>query len=622
MPNRVTIREPIPSPIESFGKVFLEIFKSAVGNQDPARDSLLFVPINSLNLALLDEDVTRAKRSIEETDVQLGSMLRLILEHNDFQLYRSTIHFLSVSLVATDLAQLGYDLDSMILSNLGLALPQNRKLIESLRFVLHFESGIRFERVFEMYQSFAHSLEVSGEKDKQNVLREFREEAIAFYTNSLLLRLFFLASVNVLFRYREQEYLFDATSYLTELWHHTRPEDADATILNVTPVFTDPLRLTMLYLYGGAGNRLWEEIYGFRDFHGIKKYAVQSYLLGLAKIGKSIAAPTHSQLKTLAENALWDELGELYRLADDFLNEMKNDMFQHQLTEITKLQLDSFIDRNREIKDGRSWHDQLMQVINEAQTSFLDAKQMIEGYLPVDDKKVADCIANINTSYQKYSLVERAATPFACRTQEECESLRVLGGNFVVPKDCFVRPSNVIVLWDDYGRRVAELERSHIAATLSGITPSRVVEEYDPDRICDVIIETARNQSAPNLVFMPLDLLTEWEKRLRVEYTPNPTLSLSNAKLELVYVLKDSSFQDIAILDKLKCQWLYEDFHGSRLEVHVELSSHESNKVSIDIRNRGLFVPRDGGVQVVKLPTRPPELEQAETAKESSPVSS
>jgi len=600
------------TPSQVFLERLLVLFEKAVKDRDPSRESLMQIPLGPLNRSLLSGDITVTRQIIER---QLDRMLRLILQEDDFELFKTTISLLATSLVIEDLTQLALHIDASIyeavrLFKLDPAESQNRKNINSLRFILSHGSGKRFDSILTMPQRLAQLRPSSLADVKDFPLKETMDQVLRFYANSLLLRIFFLASVNVLFEYSQQR--IDAGTYLTELWHYTRPEDADAIILNVTPVPTDPVWLTLLYLYGGIGSRLWYENYYFRDFHGTAKYVRQSYLLGLAKIGKPILPPSPSELKDLAEVELWREMGELYEFIDDFLTETSSESFRRELKELPKLQLDAFITRGRPIRlemKEQSWYDDLNRTIEEARKGFSTAMETITAYLPLDEKKKEECITTIENTYLKESVVDGVAVPAPCDIETE-RSLKTFSNRFpTVPKNCLLGPARVYcnLIWDEIGRDIATQETRYILdVALNVVHPSTTVDGYNPDQIWntleDQVSQMIRAQNKPNLAFVPLPLLMDWTKGRKVSFAPEETLILSDAQLKVVHSWKKLPFKDILVVNKSLCKWPFQMFDGKRLRTCIIA---ETSTVRIDVQSRGMFIPQPEGIRIIKLPACP-----------------
>src|SRR5208337_2786641 len=104
-----------------------------------------------------------------------------------------------------------------------------------------------------------------------------------------------------------------------------------------------------------------------------------------------------------------------------------------------------------------------------------------------------------------------------------------------------------------------------------------------------------------NLALVPLNLMMDWVRTFKVKYEPRSTLSFPEAKLKLVSSWDRWNFHDIVIIDRNRCQWLYEEFNGKRLDTSI-MSGKTGPTVQINVRARGKFVPDPKGTRCLQLP--------------------
>ena len=602
----------VKTPLESFDQVVLTMFKEAVKNRDPNRDSLMLTVTNAIQMTLYRPkmDTLLAKSLIEDQiELQLDRMFRIIVESNDFELFKSAVHFLTVTVSHNVSMLAGMIEDSMWQTIMSaptyMTDPQIKKEIERIRFTLKY-SGREFTRILQLDESIdqlrSKTIGNHGKSDQEH------RDVLELYANTLLLRLSFMISVGLLFQLRQGRLERNAlTTYLTELWHHTTPEDADAVIVNVPPVPTDPLWLTLLYLYGGVNSGIWVDRYNFEDFHGTTKYVIQSYLLLLAKTAGPIPTPSDSEIGTYAQLELWDELGELHELARDFLWKTKSDDFTEELTALKTLRVDDFVMRNRLSRPDRTWCDDLAVTVEDARKRFMHVEQLILMHLPIDSEKVDEFTSQIGAAYKEESDLENLAVLTRCET-DQLSSLKSFNVKFTASKDSFIKNSNVYGDWREMGRSIAWAEKMHAYEEASkNRTPSFVFETYNPDQILNAVTQEVGNlvaaETKPSLAFVPLPLFTEWTMRHinSISYDKGRILRLPQASLHLILSWRGFSFQDIVILDGTRCQWLYEEFSGSRVKCSVAQTASQLDKVEVDAQSRGLFVPGPDGIGVIKL---------------------
>jgi hypothetical protein len=595
--------------VEAFHGTVLSIFQEAVARRDPHRASLVLVPVEALTISLIHESSATSQR-IAQVDLLLNRMLRTILRSDDFQLFKELINSMSLSIVLESQEQLLSELDAITwraVSELHLTLVgEIGAEIEALRFAMRFTSAIQFDSIPELPRRFESILSSVRSEQTDELVKEFRAKIFALYTNYLTLRTFFLASVNTLFQFNQRK--IDASSYLTELWHHTTPQDADGITLNVTPVPTDPLWLSILYLYGGVLSGFWETSYYFEDFHGISKYVVESFLLGLAKLGKPIQLPL-LDIKKLADYGRWSELGEFYQFAQSFVRQVSMGDFTRELESLPALQLDAFVNRGRPVApDGMTWHQQLIETIENAKTAFNEVIGFLETNFPLDDGRVRECRSQIRSAYESASRAGKAGVLTPCTAEEDLRSLTDFSNPFPpVQKTCLIKAAGNVdctMIWHDIGTNIALQEVKHIYnVSRSAREPSRVIETYDSNALLTALTdEVAHMQNEglePSLVFLPLKLVSDWWTESRVEYN-QMRLVLSSTTLDYIHSVNVFEFNDIVILDANRCKWLHEVYGDGRLQVSAT-PSVPSRTVRIDARTRGRFQAGPDAIRIIEV---------------------
>jgi len=583
------------------------MFESAVKNRDPNRDSLLLTAIDAIEGALTKANTNAAIALIEDQiELQLDRMFRIIIEYDDFDLFKSAIHLLTLT-VSQSVPNLISGIEAEVLES-NTTDPQMRRKVEQLEYGLRY-SARQFDKILGI-RDLIINLQPQKQGGGDLLDEDFRRDILSLYTNSLLLRLSSMVLVNLLFLYRQKKLEKDALiDYLNVLWHHTTPDDADAIIANVPPVPSDPLWVTLLYLYGGSNSRIWHDRYYFEDFHGTKRYVTESYLLELAKIAKPIPSPSDSEISKYADLGLCEELGELYELSQEFVSATESQDFKQELSDLPKLELDSFLTVGKLSRPDHTWLQDLSEVIEDAQKRYSRARDLIEGHLPLDTTKTRLCISEIRSAHQSESLVEDIARLTSCQDLAQLNSLKLFSNSFPpVPKHCLIKNANVdcTLIWWEIGRSIAWQETAHVYAVSSGLKPaSAVIEKYDPDHILEIIAEEVKkmNESGvnPNLAFVPLSLLSDWRSLGKIKYDKGVTLPVSGANLRLIHSWKGFEFQDVVIVDRTRCQWLYQEFEGSRLKCCIPPMKSGLVGIEIEAESRGLFVPEPEGVRLVNL---------------------
>jgi hypothetical protein len=352
-------------------------------------------------------------------------------------------------------------------------------------------------------------------------------------------------------------------------------------ICNETPVTFDPSWLTYLLFYGGVNSDFWLHGMGvrFEGFHGTTDYAYQYYLLCIAKsIEKgrdNLGLPQKNDLeKMLKENRTY-ELDELYQFSHRFKGESE-DLIKYCDGLIEKSDNWNALFKNNAkeaLEKTKEWIDRTSQECEKV-------KKEIEIILPLNPEKVAKCREDIFKSYKESSEISEVVQvkEFDEERDNELEFIPIYKKRPLIPKYCLIKPSFVdcSTLWFDFGRVVAVGEINYL---LKRIFEAERIERV---RIREVTAEEIFNEiKSPSVIFMPLEILTEFVKKRLAKFG---YLKIDeDTELKVINSSNHTPFGDIIILDKTAGIWTFEPDEEAEERLIVEIKEYDADKSKVDL---------------------------------------
>jgi ElaB/YqjD/DUF883 family membrane-anchored ribosome-binding protein len=409
------------------------------------------------------------------------------------------------------------------------------------------------------------------------------------YISSKVHKTFFVIGAYILFKGKEGK--IDAKRYLKELWEHTNPEDAHAIICNETPVTFDPFWLTYLLFYGGENSAIWLHDMGirFEGFHGTTDYAYQYYLLCIAesieKGRTNFGLPQKDDLEKMMKENRTYELEELYQFSNGFKGKVE-DLIKYCDDLIEKSGNWNALFKNNAkeaLEKSKEW-------VNTTSKECETVKEEIETILPLNPEKVAKCREDIFKSYKESSEISEVVQvkKFDEERDNELEFFQIYKRP-LIPKDCLIKPSFVdcSTPWFNFGRVVAVGEINYLIKRIfedERIERVRIREEEHEElfnKIKSVVGSLKEQNYNPSVIFMPLDIRTEFVKKklaelgyLRID---------EDTKLKVINSSKLTPFEDIIILDKTAGIWTFEPDEEAEERLIIEIKEYDADKSKVDL---------------------------------------
>jgi len=615
-----------------------------IENKDKSRFYLIHHLTDVLQIALSKQGRIEDKHLDKFISSHLLGVTRLIIDHDDFELFKSEIDYfcLALSIQFPDKLQEEIKNDLYLFEEMPRTLYQNEEIIKEIerkRNDLQFLIRYTLSKDFENKKEFEEKLEefeelVIGDLEKMKdetyfkskILREsdeiipeelknvkkeiedsikkvkekiegnehelwsIKQRLSELYLSSKVHKTFFVIGAYILFKGKEGK--IDAERYLKELGEHTHPEDAHAIICNETSVTFNPFWLTYLLLYGDVNSGFWLHDMGvrFEGFHGTTDYAYQYYLLCIAKSiekGKdNLGLPQNDDLEKMLKEDRTYELEELYQFSNGFKGKSE-DLIKYcdGLIEKSDIWNDLFKNNAKEaLEKTKEWIDKTSQECEKV-------KKEIETILPLDPEKVAKCREDISKSYKKRSKIQEVVQvkEFDEERDKELEFIQIYKRP-LIPKYCLIKPSFVdcSTLWFDFGRVVAVGEIKYLI--------KRILEDERIERVriknaeCEEILNEIKSVAGnlreqnhkPSVIFMPLEIRTEFLKKRLAETFEHLRID-DDTELKVIHSSNLTPFEDIIVLDKTAEIWTFEPDEKTGERLIVEINDYDADKFKVDL---------------------------------------
>ncbi|KAF5431682.1 hypothetical protein C5S35_17950 [Candidatus Methanophagaceae archaeon] len=615
-----------------------------IENKDKSRFYLIHHLTDVLQIALSKQGRIEDKHLDKFISSHLLGVTRLIIDHDDFELFKSEIDYfcLALSIQFPDKIQEDIKNDLYLNREMHQTLYQNEEIIKEIerkRVYLQFLIKYALSKDFENKKEFEEKLEEFEElvigclekmKDetyyKSKILREsdkitpeefkdvkrqigdsikkvkekiegnehelwsIKHRLNKLYISSKVHKTFFVIGAYILFKGKEGR--IDAEKYLRELWEHTHPEDAHAMICNETPVTFNPFWLTYLLLYGGVNSGFWLHGMGvrFEGFHGTTDYAYQYYLLCIAKsIEKgrdNLGLPQKNDLEKMLKEDQTYELEGLYQFSNGFKGKSE-DLIKYcdGLIEKSDNWNDLFKNNAKEaLEKTKEWIDKTSQECEKV-------KKEIETILPLDPEKVAKCREDILKSYKKSSEIPEVVQVKEFYEERDKELVFIqIDKRPLIPKYCLIKPffDDCSMLWFDFGRVVAVGEINYLIKRIlederiERVRIREVTAEEIFDEIKSVVGNSKEQNYKPSVIFMPLEIRTEFLKKRLAETFEHLRID-EDTELKVINSSKLTPFEDIIILDKTAGIWTFEPDEEAGERLIIEIKDYDTDKSKVDL---------------------------------------
>ena len=528
---------------------------------------------------------------------------QLIIDYNDFELFKSEIGNFSRMLSIKSPSELQNDIENDL--NFSGVLGKYLRFIVKYKMSGDFEAKKVFEERLEEFKNF-----IIGHIENENNIKEkidsIKHELHELYMFSKVHKTFFVIGAYILFKGKEGK--IDTGKYLKELWEHTSPEDADAHILNRPPVTFDPFWLTYLLFYGGKNSDIWFEDFMFEDFHGVTGYIYQYYLLCITKsIEKgrnNLGLAQRNDLEKMMKENRTYELEELYQFSNVFELKAK-DLIKSYESLIEKSDNWNALFKNNAkeaLEKTKEWIDRTSQECEKV-------KKEIETILPLDPQKVAKCREDIIKSYKGSSEIPEVVQveKFDEERDQEFEFIQIYKRP-LIRKNCLIKPSFVdcSTIWFELSRSVAVGEINYLIKRILederiervGLRVSGHEEIFN--EIKSVVGSLKEQNYKPSVVFIPLEIFIEFVKKglaktfeyLRID---------EDTELKVISSSKLTPFEDIIIIDKAAGIWTFKTDEETGERLIIEIREYDADKSKADLLVKTVVNLRIVDTEAIKI---------------------
>jgi hypothetical protein len=548
----------------------------------------------------------------------LFNITKEVIHNDDFELFKAEVNNLSMQSIR-DPKDSFNKVQYKHLSNEFLHLYGNEDFIkkkEQLSLSIDnlkssFNLLTEYEVVFEKWNDFITSALKSKEpyifaETIQNKSGEMRKDLFEFYFNSNIHRIFLLIGAYCLFLKEEKP--IEPVKYIRELWFHTNPKDADGFMLNETPVTSDIETLLAILFWGGLNNFHWYDKYSFERFHGLKSYLYQYVILRITYLreykNKDLTYSVSEKMEVAELESTYGILNRYMFEFDELINNCDRLIQEHSqwssLFPTKKIRVNGEIDNPDSFKEVtvEEQFENTKDWFKNKKIEFEDKIHSIEKYLPLDSTEKDEAIKSTLQAFEESSEIQKAVSikEFNSEIDDKLEFIQ-LGYRPISPKNCFLKASQVdcSALWTSFSRTVAFGEINYFVEQL--VNCENIEKKYiKSDNLDEVYnqIEYAVNSLkesgfSPSTILIPLSLHYEFLKKswrpqsLYYGKFRHETVNIDEStKLEVVNSSKFTKFNDIFILDKNVCSWIFKPSNYNH-RLHVEINEYEKDLTKVDL---------------------------------------
>jgi len=580
------------------------IVQKAIDNKVPSRyrliNDLIYLP-NVLYYNLKKIDI----RFFKLYQKLVFDITRKIIDCNDFSLFEYEIDNFSLNNVdslnlvqnnlsaSLSLYNLSQDTQNILYSNDEFAkfIEKSKGLESQIKYLVpkNFAYILEFEKQLEEYKNFILNCFNSKNIDEVNTAFDSVKNNLYSYIYNLYVhKLFFQIGSHILYSQdkHEKNYLI----YIHELWYHTKPENVPENVItcNETPITFNPFWLTQLYLYGGEYSVAWNEsFFRYDNYNSVSNYITRYYILCISRcieLNQKIEIPDQEELNQLFKDKNDLLLEFWYRFFIDLGNNFK-DIFS-QIDVLISSSYDSGILFKSPIEELIERTKEFFEELEKDSDITID---ILEGLLPIDNRKIESFIADIKSGYNRINTLNNyfEIVPYDEYEHSKFDFIQIVIRR-LIPKKWFINISDrSVVGMTHIGGSIAWGEIKFLIET---ILNDKKIDEEKIQKSSDQIFASIKqavnnllkNKYNPDVIYIHNDLI----KSLSKDYFDSFLKILivnESITLKIIKTPKDSPFIDqIIVLDSNAIKWIYKpDEHGEKLS--VDIKEYEGKKSEFDL---------------------------------------
>lgn len=387
---------------------------------------------------------------------------------------------------------------------------------------------------------------------------------------------------------------------------HTKPEDADGIIGNITPVTYDVFWLTSLLLYGGKKDVFRKHLsYRLEGFHGLEKYLDKYYLLLIANSNRNFNIPS-TKLQRLKKEEMVFELSELYEFCNSFSTDHINRLLEVNDTLISESEIWDPLFKGK----ARQSFESVKEWLNKTKKDLSDLRNQIEIILEPDKKKIDECINKITNYYKEKTVASYFAEIYE-KKDSDIEKYNLFKMSNV-PKNCFLKKSLTSCdnLWYQFGETIVNKEKLYF---ISEINKNKKIDIIRPTNknikeiisSIKVIINQLKDKDLqPLTIIVPLRMLQDIIKNQELlDYdSKGMNLKFENLKVRLLPITENDAFNDLLIICKGSINISFKLSESSeRLNFKFEFND-EKPEVELNIDEHiKLELLNTSGLKIIKI---------------------
>lgn len=622
---------------------FLEI---AEKNKDPSAFKIISFLIHLVNSNYNNPKI-KDKYLKEILISTLFRFNQLIIDNNDFELYKKEIDLFSKSMLESPINLQKDFINEEIMdyenkSVLGEFILQNKKLRRNksyIKFLVEYpllKNLKSIELIIDKTNELNHlcyielqiqqlidivhvnKVNIDSEDFNEFVLKNIkgienskfriRNKLNKFFISSLLYRTFFMIESYILFK--KDTTNFRGIKYIQELWTHTNPNDQDSEWLNEPPITFNAFWMLNLYIFGLIGDETWLDHmeYKLEDFHEIKPYMIQYLIICLTNSNIKGLFPDSNKLIGYKESGKLYELKYWYDFITRFLNK------------------ENELKRNFEIliKDSKKWDDLLSyekchervtaenifknkkKEIQEVLNNSRNIQKEIVRLMPINKEKILNIKNQILKSFSSFP----KQNSFKTDTINEITYLGRIQSNFkIIPyeirinKECLLEFFECDHIWSNINKKIYSKELSYFIEIVKGNKKIRI-SKGDIGKLYDSIKKSFDNINIkgfnPDLMFISPDL-----KDLLLNYSGKLIrgqnfLEINKRKVKIV-VVPLNLLKGVILLDSNIIHWTYKKYEDNNLAINfIETKNKLFVNLTVEIF-ANVLISNLNGIEIIKL---------------------
>ncbi|MBW4256599.1 hypothetical protein KTG15_02685 [Methanobacterium sp. YSL] len=594
---------------------YYEFMKLAIENKDKSRFELIRFIVALVKTSLFSEIKINDKDLNHILTTTLFQINKVIIDNNDFEMFKEQINAYSMSLMIDSPVELQQRIINDLHHGINL-LPFYKQEINDKILFLGYLVKYKLSRDFNYRKNVSAKIDELGcdvlsemykntDKitldDVKNLIQIFegnrrntgvKPRLYEYYITSMIYRTFFMVGAYII--RDNMKKLISGSDYIRELWTQ---QNHGMVLLNKKPTEFDEFWLINLYLFGGINHEAWDDVLDYRleNFHEMNNYLAQYFIMTFIKAYDPSKNIFRSTSRVYENEELYDLLSRILSRRDDLIKQI--DALSKESEDWSNL-LKKEIEYKLKITaiNDKKTFELAKILINKFFDKLKDHKTNLELKIPLDQGKVSKVKDEILNTYLTHS---RLFEFFEFKHDPNLTDYIKIGYRPIIQKDCFIKTSLIDcdLIWNDISRIIIRGEESYFLDILLKFKDQINVTELKQYSSVD-IFETIKkisqnllsNDFKPDFILIPLEIFSKFrseninpESPLFKTVIQNKFLKIDDVELQVVTSNKLLDFTEIIIMDTNSILWTYKPDETINERLWMNIVEFEEDKSKADI---------------------------------------